>query len=408
VLPGGCRLIAQPGAVLRIQGSTQLVYLGAKKAQAYTVILTSGSLRATVPDGAPTAIVVAAPHQAVALIGKGEANIHAGDEVSVASAGGTTLLRKGDNPFRPLEPGFSAVFGRNQESRQAAVPPPSVLRGSTVLVSHGEPVSMGALSWEPVPRAAAYRVEILARAETRVPRLAAGIADLAPGGYGLRLYSIEANGMESPAPLARELRVIQMALPVGGRVDSSGAVRVPPRGSVSLSHIEDIEVTYGGGRYFVPAPASLEFVDAEPRLVRFRAVGETDELRIWLLPRDDRARIEFEPKAPIWPGEPLKIRVRMSNSNGSGAASGVEPRPKVTVGIEPVQVEFARQGEWLCGTVPARLGGGPWVVRVEVEDQHGIDLGRDFVEVARTAPKHADTNGKARAQARAAANPEGS
>jgi hypothetical protein len=28
------------------------------------------------------------------------------------------------------------------------------------------------------------------------------------------------------------------------------------------------------------------------------------------------------------------------------------------------------------------VGDGPWVVRVEVEDQYGHPLGRDFVEVA--------------------------
>jgi len=47
-----------------------------------------------------------------------------------------------------------------------------------------------------------------------------------------------------------------------------------------------------------------------------------------------------------------------------------------------VPLEFKRDGAWFRGVLPARPGPGPWVVRVEVKDEHGLELGRDFVEVA--------------------------
>jgi hypothetical protein len=37
--------------------------------------------------------------------------------------------------------------------------------------------------------------------------------------------------------------------------------------------------------------------------------------------------------------------------------------------------------------LPQPTGKGPWVVRVEVEDQHGISLGRDFIEIASAPSK---------------------
>jgi hypothetical protein len=53
--------------------------------------------------------------------------------------------------------------------------------------------------------------------------------------------------------------------------------------------------------------------------------------------------------------------------------------------VEAVPVVFRREGQTFRGVLPPSKGKGPWVVRVEVEDQHGIALGRDFIEVAASA-----------------------
>ena len=61
----------------------------------------------------------------------------------------------------------------------------------------------------------------------------------------------------------------------------------------------------------------------------------------------------------------------------------MELKPEVKLGIEPIEVAFTRDGNRLIGTVPPADKPGPWVLRVEVKDQYGSLLGRDFLEIAK-------------------------
>jgi hypothetical protein len=117
--------------------------------------------------------------------------------------------------------------------------------------------------------------------------------------------------------------------------------------------------------------------------VRFRVPGNPSEGKLWLVPRQIRARVEFGPAVPTWPRDALEIRVRVEEVNAPSSADAIEVRPRVLLGVEPVQVSFVRHGNVLRGVLPPQAGKGPWVVRVEVEDQSGAELGRDFIEVAR-------------------------
>jgi hypothetical protein len=56
--------------------------------------------------------------------------------------------------------------------------------------------------------------------------------------------------------------------------------------------------------------------------------------------------------------------------------------------VDPIPLAFTPDGGWLTAELPAQPGPGPWVVRVEVADQHGFELGRDFVEVSRAVPEN--------------------
>jgi hypothetical protein len=112
----------------------------------------------------------------------------------------------------------------------------------------------------------------------------------------------------------------------------------------------------------------------------FRA-GAGPATELWLVPRVQRATIQFGPRAPHWPGAPLAINVRVDDSSPDPTTSA-EVEAAVSVGVEPVDVDFKRDGAWLRGTLSPRDGSGPWVVRVEVKARDGRELGRDFVEVA--------------------------
>jgi hypothetical protein len=392
-LPGGSRLTAGPGTELRVLGVPQPVVLGGKTVPGYTVLVRSGLVKARVPSTGKSAIVFSGPRKTAVLITSGETSLVAGKHLAVANAEGDSSVGSAGEPFRAIQPGTIEVLDDDANLRRTLVSSPSGLRGAFVVVAHGDEAQLGEIAWDRVENADGYRAEIrdlatsrvLSRMDVREPRLATGSAVLAPGKYSLNVVSLDRTGLESSRPVVQALRVIGLTLPAGGYVDASGAVRFPAHTSLPLSNVDGVEMTYGSAQYFMPAPQALELFSGEPRLVRFRVAGSAADSTLWLVPRDARARIEFGPNPPRWPGAPLQIRIRIEDARGQVAPDFIEARPRVLVGVDRANVEFSRQGEWLHGTLPTRGGKGPWVVRVEVADQNGIALGREFVEIAGTS-----------------------
>jgi hypothetical protein len=393
-LPGGSRLTAGPGTELRVLGVPQPVVLGGgKTVPGYTVLVRSGLVKARVPSTGKSAVVFSAPRKTAVLITSGETSLVAGEHLAVANAEGDASVGSAGEPFRAIQPGTLEVLDDDANLRRTLVSSPPGLRGAFVVVAHADEAPLGEIAWDRVENADGYRAEIrdlgtsrvLRRIDVREPRIAAGSATLAPGKYTLNVVSVDRTGIESSRPVEQALRVIGVTLPAGGYIDASGAVRFPAQTSLPLSNVDGVEMTYGSAQYFMPAPQALELFSGEPRLVRFRVAGSAVDSTLWLVPRDARARIEFGPKAPRWPDAPLQIRIRIEDARGQAAPDFIEARPRVLVGVDRANVEFSRHGEWLHGTLPSRGGKGPWVVRVEVADQNGIALGREFVEIAGTS-----------------------
>ena len=387
-LPGGTRVVASADAELRVIAKAQhLAFAGRKDVPVYTVLLKSGSVRAIVPPAATSAIIVAAPKKASVIVASGEASVIADTQVAVANHQGSTSVGVDGQAFRSLPGGTVEVLGGGRHALLAA--PASAGVRSVVFAQDGR-AELGAFSFAAVDGARAYRVELrdtktgrlVTRAETQATNVPAGFAELDPGGYTLRLAAVDEAGFESARPLERSVQVVGLGLPAGGYMDPQGAVVVPPGSRVVLAGSPGLEIGFGQGT-FVPAPPSLELLRSEPRFVVFRAAGAADSAELWLVPRKARAQIEFGQRAPRWPGEPLPISVRIDGQNGPAEWANV--KPTVSVGVEPVAVEFKRDGEWLRGSLPARPGVGPWVVRVEVKDRTGLELGRNFIEVAGAA-----------------------
>jgi hypothetical protein len=385
-LPGGARLSAEPGAELRVIRAPQKLNLGnGRRVAAYTVVLSSGQVTAHAPTAGATAVIISAPHKTTVIVSEGEASVAVGAQIAVANATGSTILGVAGERFHSVDPGMVELVGGG---KRPLLKTPILASTASVLFSFGEPVSLGAFSWEAVPGAHTYRVElrdetshqVVARRETDGTRVPAGFADLAPGSYSFRLAAVDAAGFESAEPVTRPVRVLGVKVPPGGFLDDNGAVHFPPGTRLELGHSDGVEMTFGTTDGFIQAPASISLFRTQPSLLRFRAVQATSAQELWLLPRLTQAKITFGTRAPKWPGAPLDIAVRVDDTGGN--PDWVEPTPKVTVGVEPVAVKFTRRGDVWYGAVPSPEGKGPWVVRVEVEDQHGIALGRNFIEVA--------------------------
>jgi hypothetical protein len=409
--PGGGRVIAEPGAQVVILKGSQKLNLGDGVVPAYSVAVKSGTVRVRVPDPKTSALIVAGPRKVIAVVASGEAVVVASEhQIAVANLEGRSMVAVGSGRHQAVQAGTLMAIDANGPSRRALLPSPAAAGGNTVVLAYDGAVSLGELSWAPVPDAAGYRVELrkastnhlVKREVMNEARIPAGFATLEPGGYTVRVVSVDRSGVESARPLERQLRVLKVNLPEGGYRDDTGAVRFPPGTKLTLEHTEGVEMTYGNALSYFAAPRELELTRAEARVVRFRSGDEAGATTLLLLPRSAKAEVEFGPRAPHWPGEPLAIRVRLMEPGGAHVPTWIEARPKVTVGVDPVPVEFARDGGWLTGALPPQPGPGPWVVRVEVADQHGFELGRDFVEVSRALPAKPKAKGAARQRARSA------
>jgi hypothetical protein len=395
--PGGARVVAFPGTVIRVLKISQPLQLKpGQETTAFTIMLKAGRAHVNVPAGSRTAMVVMAPKKTSAIVSGGVSDVVVTEsKVMVASHEGETTVAVAASPFKPLEPGMLRVVDDAAGEIRPLAGSPGELNGARVQLSFGKPVSLSGLSWDPAPGAASYRVELrekgAAKARTVETTGTTLPSDLTvgPGSYTLRVAAVDPSGLESAKVLEEPLRVISLALPPGGYVDAAGSVRLPTGTKLALSHVEGVELTYGAAGHFMKAPPSLELVRGEPRLVSFKTPGNFDFASLQILPRDARARIEVTPRVPSWPRDRINIRVRLEEANGAPVPTFIQAKPKVIVGLETTPVEFRDAGGgWLNAELPARSGAGPWVVRVEVADQYGIDLGRDFIEVAASPQGH--------------------
>jgi hypothetical protein len=392
-LPGGPRVVASPGAELRVIGAPQPLTLGPGLAvPGYTVLLHRGKLAIDAPDGSKSAVVLAAPRRTTAIVKSGKARAVASDkDTAIANDWGETIVSANDGAYHPLSPGMVYVASKNDT--RSLVGTPSSVKGRRVLFALFGEQSLGNLSWDDVPGAAGYRVELeksgdntpIASLETRAPRLDQPLADLVPGAYEMRLYALDATGLEAVKPLAAPIRVVGAELPEGAYLDAHGAIRLGEGQRVKFSGVEGLEMTYGGAGHYFHAADSAGLMHDQPTLVHFRLPGTFDFATARLAPRGVSAEIRISPSWATWPKDPIAIRVRLVDKTGEQVPEWLEARPTVSLGIKKLDVDFARHGEWLDAKVEPLKGAGPWVLRVEVEDQFGAPLGRDFLEIAHKA-----------------------
>ncbi|HEX6276253.1 MAG TPA: hypothetical protein VFZ53_24605, partial [Polyangiaceae bacterium] len=348
MLPGGATIVAEAGTELRVVGTPQRLPLGPRKdTPGYTVMLRSGRLRVSVPRDGRSAVVIGAPRKTNVLVTAGSVSVIASNEqVAVANTDADASLGVGSDPLRALPVGMLRVVDAGAGASRPLAASPSSLDVPSVALSFGGDAALGALRWPASEGASGYRVEIrnekgrvVGSRETRSMTIESGAFRLAPGKYVARVAGIDATGLEGARPVERPIQVVGVSVPERGFVDADGAVHVPPGRALELSHGGEVELTYGGGSHFITAPKKLDLSSAEPRLVRFRAPGSTSEAKLWLLPRQVRARIEFGPSVPTWPKDTLEIRVRIDDPSSRDRTSSdapIEVRPRVLLGVEPV------------------------------------------------------------------------
>ncbi len=392
-IPGGPSLRASPGTELRLLGKPQEIQITAgRRMPVYTVILKSGGVDVDVPRGSQSAVVLSAPRQLTILVRSGRAGLRAlKGQVSLANVDGDILVGHDARHFKAMRPGMIRHFAAHGVAEDSLLEPPTDLAGQRVLVSTGQPVAMEKLWWRARAGAEGYRVELvrdgehtpLLRVDTREPILPRQAAALAPGQYRVAIRALDALGFESTTALESSLHVVAARLPAGGYVDGAGNIRLAPGSLVDFLHLEGVNLSYADFAH-ERAPASVGLSGVEPVTLLLRS-GHRDPQLLRIAPRTVRARITINPARATWPADTLTINIELEDPSGQPVPDFLEIRPKVLLGVDPVKVSFKRVGRALRAVLRAQRGPGPWVVRVEANDQFGIPLGRSSLEIARSS-----------------------
>ena len=138
----------------------------------------------------------------------------------------------------------------------------------------------------------------------------------------------------------------------------------------------------GGKLDWQPVPDEIVMPSGEPMNLHVRQAGDTRLLSARVMAHQVMALVSVGPKLVRWPGDNVRIEVSITGPEGRRAPTWIEPRFRVLLGIDELDVEWTRRDGKFVAEVPPQAGDGPWVVRVEVQDQYGHALGRDFVEIA--------------------------
>jgi hypothetical protein len=193
--------------------------------------------------------------------------------------------------------------------------------------------------------------------------------------------AVDQFGVESPVSAPVSLRVIGATLPEGSRL-TGDTILLGRSARVKLIGVDGLEASYGRATLFMPVPPDVGLVRGQSTLLRLREQGVTAELAINLEPRTLRAAIAIGPKSTRWPSEPLQVSVKLFDHRGKPVTDPLKTKPRVFVNVDAVQPNWTHQGNTYTAKVPPGAGAGPWVVRVEVSDDFGDEVGRDFIELS--------------------------
>ncbi len=373
----------------------QLATTGTDKTTVQVIKLTSGRVSITIPESKKpkTAVLIQAPRKVSAVAKGGQSLIiTAADRITVAAQRGEMLAALG-NDWKALPSGMVRSFGGGVTSEQPVpVTPKLRVDASMLLALTGDVTTqLHALPSQNVEykQLSLFRVDGGKRSKLtesvwrsdlqQLPRLT-------PGRYEVQARSVDRFGVESAASDPLTLRVIGAQLPVGARL-ANDSILLGRSGRVKLLGVDGLEASYGHASVFIPVPPDVGLARGESTLLRLREPGAKEELGIKLEPRTLRADVEIGPKSARWPGEALQVTVKLFDHRGRPLTDELKNKPQVFVNVKPIEATWTHSGNTYSAKVPPATGGGPWVVRVEVNDDFGDSAGRDFIELggAKTA-----------------------
>src|SRR6478735_1048112 len=390
-LPSRARLRVAPNSSLRVFPVPQLLPLApGARTWTWSFALQSGRVDVELPKAGRNA-VLANMGKLSAIVTSGRAAFRVdGSEATTANIEGAVRSLVNEH-WQTIPLGWTATLSKDDPNALAkpGLPAPILSSAQRMWLAANDTVGMHGFRWTRVPGAHGY--------ELRVRRLADGkvldqrrtenlewntpLTPVEPGKYAVALRSIDARGMESGWSSESELRVIGVLLPPGA-YSTEQAIYLGVGQQVQFTNTAGLEMTYlGAGRYF-PAAQSTGLYRGQKTVIGFRLPGTLDTAIARLEPRGIYADVQIGPQSAVWPRDPISIDIQLKSESGGEVPACVQAVPTVTVGVEPVDVNFEQEGNTLHALVQPSTKPGPWILRVDVADQYGGPLGHDFLEIA--------------------------
>jgi hypothetical protein len=389
---GGATLELDDRTVLRLSEGTEIRLLPRTKVQigkgdtpAESLQLQRGKILAEL--GGPGVLLVKGGQQNAAVLKKGSGVIKASEDLfALGVFQGSGVLGSGSS-FNEVSEGFIRVFRKGEKPvYRELLRTPSLSSSAALLLRTARAPASLRLSWAPLPGAGSYEVEVRPASGPALLRSPAkgasemALDDLDVGDHELRLRAIDVDGFESPWSAPVSLSVLSVEMPPGATLSGS-TVQLPDKAKIKLRASPGVEASFDRLSTFVPVPGEVGLAQGAAQTLRLRRRGETGELQLLLIPRSYQARVRLSPMNARWPKDPVDIEIELVSSAGLPPGD-IELIPRVTLDQEQLSPSWERSGARMQAQIPPRNDGKPHVIRVEVVDQHGFFLGRNFLEVA--------------------------
>jgi hypothetical protein len=393
------------GGAIRIFGNTEasvltdpqsLMLLPGKKTMTYSVILRRGLIEIDAPNESPprVAIAVGTPTdvRVVTLSGQSSVKVDGRNVIAVSQSGLTTVTQ--GSKLARLPNSVKRVYqGRNGFVDRPLLDTTRWVGGRRIwIAASGRSVPVAGYVWSPVRGAAGYLVALRELASQRTvtqsrvsgPQVESFPQPLNPGRYEVDIAGIDSDGFVSCNRTKIPVTVVGVELPGGAIALPKDTVVVAAEQQVKLTYAEGLTLTTADHRSGVPGtePFGLERLDRAAILIHPPGGGDTSTLT--LVRRQPLVSTWVGPKLATWPDDAVLLQVSFVDQQGRPTPQDIEPAVHVLVGVDPVEVEWDKQGSLWQARLPPMRDPGPWVVRLEVVDQYGVVIGRDFAEIART------------------------
>ena len=388
-LPGGAVAHFSKDAVWELGRAIKLQLSGTGQSQTpvQVVKLSKGRVSIELPElkVPKSAVLVQGPRKVGAIAKGGESLVIAEpDRVTIAAIRGEMVAALG-NTWKVLAAGRERSFG--SELVERAIPTaPKLITDHTLLLALGGAatarISAPAESEVEQRELLLYRLDngskvLVSNSEWRSE--SHSLESLVPGCYEVTARNVDRFGVQSEASAPLTLRVVGVVLPEDARIQD-GELQLRRSSRVKLIGAEDLEASYGRATAFVRAPSDVGLVRGGTTLLRLREAGTTQELQIVLEPRQLHAAIEIGPKDVRWPHDALEVQVKLFDLRGRPVADALKTKPKVFLNLGPLDLTWTHAGTTWTTKVTAGAVPGPWLVRVEVNDDFGELVGRDFIQ----------------------------